>query len=401
VRPGQHTAKLLHLKPGVSSRPGFSPQSVDSLNVIQDNVPGSGPAGSVELNTTNVTYGAACPGGLAASFCGTVTLGSFYTRPLNNVFVQVTSITDVNGKALTGHSGINSDTAPSWLTDSGLGLWKYTATNATNAGVIGTSPNNFGTRTWVFADPDGQSTNILLRVVSTLSYADYSFSTSTQAFINACTNGTAPKPVTGSTTAAIPFPFTFYNIQATTTTRFTRDGVVIIGGAAPPDASNTSFKNVPLPENPASVSVSPGLYAFWDQLNYNGSASAQGTSTSCYDTTGTAPNRQFVVTWQNMKGFGDGLDTTNLTFSAILSEGSDTIDFVYKSMLGASGTEPSANVYPATTTTTYVQRAAGKHAVVGLQGPSGASNIATPTTASRGGTSTATGKAYRFTPKPL
>ncbi len=79
-----------------------------------------------------------------------------------------------------------------------------------------------------------------------------------------------------------------------------------------------------------------------------------------------------------MRGFNDVSDTTNLSFSAILSEGSETIDFVYGSMVGAKGVDP--NVYPADTggaTTTYVQRAAGKKAVVGIQG-AGASRRRSP-----------------------
>ncbi|MEO7590929.1 MAG: hypothetical protein ABI134_06935, partial [Byssovorax sp.] len=36
VRPSQKTAKLRRFKPGVSSRPGLSSQSVDNLTVEQD-----------------------------------------------------------------------------------------------------------------------------------------------------------------------------------------------------------------------------------------------------------------------------------------------------------------------------------------------------------------------------
>ncbi len=396
VRPRSRTTKLLRLKPGVSSQPGFNPQSVDTINVVQDDVAGSGPAGSVELNTTNVTYGNACPGGLDASFCGTVALGSFYTRPLNNVFVQATSITDNNGVALTGHSGINSDSAPTWLHDTGLGLWKYNAPGAP-AGVIGTTPNNFGTKTWVFADPDGQDTNILLRVVATLSYTDYSMAPSAQPFIDACPANSA-KPTNLFASAVIGFPFTFYAVQATTAAKFTRDGVVTFGGGSPPVANNLPFANVTLPESTASVSVSPGLYVFWDQLNYTGFGSAQGTSALCSQTTGSAPNRLFTVTWKNMKGFKDTDDTTNLTFSAIMTEGTDTIDVVYGSMLGGNVNDP--NVSPAAPTVTYAQRAAGAKAIVGVEGPFRSVNISTPQPAARNFTDTSTGKAYRFTPIP-
>lgn len=398
VSPSQRTSKLIRLKPGTTSRPGFNPQSVDNLTIEQDDVAGSGTVNTVELNTTSVSYGAACPSGVVQSFCGHVVLGNFYARSLNNVFVQVTAITDANGADLAGHSAINSDGTPSWLTDSGLGLWKHTGSGVNTAGVVGTTATSkFAPRDWEFADPDGQDTNIALRVISTLAYRDYTRSVSPQAFLNACSlSGFASStPTSGSTLATLPFPFTFYDAQATTTVRYSRDGVVTFGGTLPPSAANAPFMNVNLPENPVTVSVSPGLFAFWDQLNYNSASSAQGTSSLCHVTTGAAPNRQFVITWRNMRGFNDTTDTTNLTFSAVLSEGSDTVDFVYGNMLGGAGTD--VNVYPSSKViVTYAQRAAGKSAVIGFQG----GGIATPFPAARGGTSTTTGKAYRFTPGP-
>jgi hypothetical protein len=408
VRPREHTTKLVRLKPGVSSRPGFNPQSVDSINVIQDDAGGTGPAESVELNTTNVTYGATCPGGQAASFCGTVVLGSFYSRTLNNVFVQVTSITDTSGNPITGHSGINSDAAPSWLTDSGLGLWKYKADNAATAGVIGTAPNNFGTRTWSFANPDDADTNILLRVVATLSYKDYTRTGPTTAtWVNNCGTGTNDgTPASTDTSVTLPFGFTFYNIQNTTTGLFNRDGVATLGGVLPPSGMNWNstntvdiFKSTSLPENPASVSSSPGIYVFWDELNYNSSASGL-----CHGVTGTAPNRQFTFTWRNLKGFSTGTNKTNLNFSVILTEGTDTIDMVYGAMSGAAGAEVTNPPTPPSTITN-VQRAQGAKAVIGVQGPNGATNISTPFPASAGKTpiplsGTTTNIAYRYTPIP-
>jgi len=392
VSPRNRTATLRRLKPGVSSRPGFNPQSVDNLIVEQDGTPGSGTVNTVELNTDpdSVKSGAACPGGLTDSFCGTVTLGSFYTRPLNNVFVQVTSILDNDGVPMTGHRGINSDGPPSWLSDSGYGLWKHTAASATTTGVVGTAPNNLAARTWVFADPDGQDTNLTLRVVASLSYKDYMKSTSTQAYINACTFTNDGQPTLLDTTVTLPFGFSFYGIQATKTATFNRNGVVAFNGTAPPSGANTAFKSTFLPENTKlPVSVSPGLYVFWDKLNYNNTATA-----ICHGTSGTAPNRQFVFTWRNMKGYGNTDNSTNLTFSAVLTEGSDTIDLVYKTMSSAVGND---TVF---TTITNAQRASGKKAVVGVQGPSTGGNISTPAFAPLGGTDTSTGKAYRFTPIP-
>jgi hypothetical protein len=393
VRPSAKTAKLLHLKPGVSSRPGFNPQSIDSLNAIQDDVAGSGPADSVELDTdqNSIKYGAACPGGVAASFCGTVTLGSFYTRPLNNTYVQVTSITDVNGASLAGHSSINSDAAPSWLADGGLGLWSYKATASTVAGVMGTTPNNFGARTWVFADPDGQDTNILLRVVSTLTYSDYTRTTSTATWVDACALATHTSySGSGDTSSTIPFTFTFFDKVASGSNNinYNRDGVFTFLSTRPPSAANTNYPTTPiavdLPENPQAKSASPAGYVFWDGLNYG------GTSTLCggLDPTSTAPQRRYVVTWKNMKFFGSSVGV--LYFGAIFTEGSDTIDMLYNSMTGT----PAARVAGSGAIAGAVQ---GKF--TNAQGVT--TNISTPSSIAVGATVVATsGTKFRFTPKP-
>jgi hypothetical protein len=406
VSPRQRTSKLSRLKRKGGAGPGLTPQSVDQLDLEEDNVAGSGPVNSVELVTTSVDYGFACPSSVEDSYCAHVELGNFYARTLNNVFVEVTSIKDgppldPASQDITGHGSINSDDAPSFLPDDpGLGLWKHTGLGVTTAGVVGTTATSkIAPRDWEFADPDGADTYIVFRVLASLSYSDYSMKTSTQAAINACsvTGSIATTPTTGSSVVTIPFPFTFYNTQATTTARVTRDGVVTFGATLPPSAANTPFVNVNLPEDPVSISVSPGLFVFWDQLNYNTTTIKQ-TSQICSTAVGTAPNRRFVITWQNMRGFNDVTDTMNLTFSTILYEGSETIDLTYGSMLAAKGVDP--NVYPAdtgTATTSYVQRAAGKKAVVGVQGAGG---VSTPFPATRGVLSTATGKAYRFTPIP-
>lgn len=415
VRPRSHTTKLIHLNPGVSSRPGFNPQSVDPINVVQDDKPGSGPPGSVELDTNqaSIKYGITCPSGLATSFCGDVTLRSFYTRSLNNVFVQVTSITGTNGNDLsTTHNALNSDTAPSWMTgSSAMGLWKYTGSGVTNVGVLASvsnSPSNAGLRTWEFKDPDGADTNILMRVVASLNYKDYTRTGPTAAtWMNPCTKPTNDGTPTGDVTLAIPFGFTFYNTQNTTVATYNRDGVVTLAGATPPssmnwNATNTAdiFKSTTLPENSASISTSPGIYVFWDELNFNASATSL-----CHGTIGTAPNRQFTFAWRNMKGFSTGANKTNLDFAVILSEGSDTIDMVYGKMNAPSGGAEVTKLPTAPSTITNMDRAQGKKAVIGVQGPSGGVNISTPASAAAGDTvipvsATDTNIAYRYTPVP-
>ena len=390
VRPRQRTAKLIHLKPGASSQPGFNPQSVDPISIEQDNNPGTGTANNVELNTTSVVYGAGCPSGKAAAFCGTVTLGSFYTRSLNNVFAQVTSITDSTGAPLTGHSGINSDAAPTgWSApvDASLGLWKYTGAGMATGAVGTTATSKFGTRIWEFADPDGQDTNIYLRVLASLTYADYTRGASTATWVDACTTAghTSVKPTTSFSTTNMPFSFVLYNQAPLKQINYNHNGMFTIGTTAPTDSTNTGYPATPvsvsLPESPLLKSVSPAVYVFWDGLNY-GTITTPSSICTVVDPASAAPQRRFVIGWRNMKFFNSSNGVLN--FEAILTEGSDTIDIIYNSMTGT----PTAKV-------------AGSTAVAAAtQGTFNGSTIATPFGISPGAVTVTSGLKFRLTPVP-
>jgi hypothetical protein len=397
VDPRRQSAVLsrLHRSGGA----GKHPESFDNISIEQDGNPGTGTVNNVELVTNSVTFGSACSGGSAASFCGNVTLRSFYTRPLNNVYVQVTSIVDVNGMPFsTFHGGTNSDASPAspaTALDRSLGLWRHPPAGAAQNFLGTTAATSTGTRNWVFADPDGATTSITFRVVASLTYKDYSKSVSTQAFLDACTlqGAVSTLPTEVNVTATMPFAFTFYGVSGTNQVTYNRDGVFAFGGTLPPGADNGTvsaytFQNRTLPETPTTKSVSPGAYVFWDGLKANAGAQI------CHATSGATPNQKFVMTWKNVKGFNNPDNSTNLTFSAILSEGTDIIDYVYSSMTAAAGND---QVYPSMTN---AERAGGKNAVIGLQGPSGAVNIATPFPAAIGGSAVASGTKLRFTPIP-
>ena len=68
------------------------------------------------------------------------------------------------------------------------------------------------------------------------------------------------------------------------------------------------------------------MFAFWDDLR----TSSTGV---CIATVGSAPNRQFVATWSDAALLLVS-ETTHLTFSVVLNEGSDAIDVLYSTMLG-------------------------------------------------------------------
>jgi hypothetical protein len=89
-------------------------------------------------------------------------------------------------------------------------------------------------------------------------------------------------------------------------------------------AASTAFTNTTLP---AAVGTTPTLIPYWDDLVLD---TTNVTGGGIYtNTTGTAPNRQFIVEWkaQHFSETANGPITTN--FAVVLTEGSDAIRFIY------------------------------------------------------------------------
>lgn len=332
--------------------PGLSPQSIDEANLVQDGVVG-GPTNSVELVTNTITFNCANPSppkniGSGNTLCANVRLNSYYTRPLSNVFTQVTSITDSMGVeyADQSHSGFNSVASQFGLTNF-FGLWQYTSSVAgTPAGVLGGSSTgaNNGVNDWVFGNPDDESTDVYLRVLTSLSYASYAQTSTTQTLTDACTSGTQLGKVTGTQSVPLPFQVTLYGTTSNIV-RFNYKGHAIVGSGGALDTTGT---NKQLPSN---TSPRPGIFVFWDNLKFGTSASSQ----MCHLTTGSAPNRQFVVTWRRMDFVEAADDGANLNFEMTISEGSNAIRLSYGSMTGptsrASGTGATVGVQDSNGTT--------------------------------------------------
>ena len=111
--------------------------------------------------------------------------------------------------------------------------------------------------------------------------------------------------------------------------------------------SVSEWQNAPLPSRTVirpsgSVgTVPPSLIAsFWDDLVMP----PQATITT--KTVGAAPDRRFVVEWSNLSVLDeDGKDlNANLTFEAILFEGTNDIQFLYRNMTGPRSDGSSATV---------------------------------------------------------
>ena len=121
-------------------------QGLCALTIIQDGVPGSGPADSLELVTDSTGLDAACTGYAASPiFCGDVTIRSFYTAAKNDLYAQITTLVPSTGYAVQ-----NGDSIPG--ASSGLGSFSYG--NLTAA----PGPGNSATRPWVFARAGGNFT---------------------------------------------------------------------------------------------------------------------------------------------------------------------------------------------------------------------------------------------------
>jgi hypothetical protein len=319
-----------------AATPGIGTEAFNELTVVDDGVAGSGSTNTVELITNSVGYDSGCAGYPTKSFCGNVTLRSFLNKSVSNVFVQVISVYyPAPGNEVTGHYALNSDASVFGL-DETKGLWEYTGTSEP-LGVLGepSGANTFnsGARDWVFSNPDDLDTSIKMRVIASTTYSDYDFVGSSATFLDACAGQTPAKPALGgSATATMPFNFTLYTATSTTV-KYSPRGIVTIGGAIPALATNYD-----LPRSTNSV-TKPGIFPFWDDLAYNASGSGM-----CTKTFGSAPNRQFVIEWQNMTFNSPAGDKpASLTFEAILSEGTNNIDVVYSSMTAANQPRADGN----------------------------------------------------------
>jgi len=384
--------------------PALAPQSLDELTIDVDDVPDTtngNITNVVELVTNSTDI---CPAGYSSTdfFCASVTTRSFFnTRGLSNVHLYIAKLTDADGNDTTAYAGQNSDPSFSALNNT-LGLWKYTGTNVATRGVLAarTATNqggNAGTRDLVFARGDGGDFYAYFYVYATLTYSGYTMSplsTALPAITNACTQGGSKRITsTGGLSMLqlnLPFPFTFYGTNyalgaANSKLTVSRFGALGFGAlsTATGSAYNTGA-SVALPSTSATT-FKPGIYPFWENLNYTTTNATVTTSPSafCTLTAGSEPNRQLVLTWHDMKYTGETSAVYPLspamTISAILHEGSDVIDFIYGVM-----------------TDLPVTRANGAVAVVGVQNEAGTVATAKNMIAN----SVAANSMYTLTPMP-
>jgi hypothetical protein len=119
-------------------------KAITQVTVVQDGVAGQGPVNTVELVTENTGLDAQCGTFAFSVFCGDVRLRSFYTQPLANAVVHLTSISNA-----ANHAPVNSDGPFMGLPDT-FGNWIYGSLPASGGNRL---------RRWIFRN-DGTAFSI-------------------------------------------------------------------------------------------------------------------------------------------------------------------------------------------------------------------------------------------------
>ena len=122
-----------------------------------------------------------------------------------------------------------------------------------------------------------------------------------------------------SVVAMLPFPFRYWatDMPANSTINVTSNGWIGLDGVPNASLSGT----IPTTTTPNAV-----IAAHWIDLVNTGS--------QCIATTGTAPNRRWIVEWPNSRYFGG--TAGNPTFEIVLHEGTNNIDLAYQNMPGSA-----------------------------------------------------------------
>ena len=157
------------------------------------------------------------------------------------------------------------------------------------------------------------------RTATPLAWVDACAQPGSQTLLSAVDEGVA--------SVTIPFSFSYWGVTY-------RSLDVTSNGVAQFSSAASQWVNTALP----SPSTPNAVMAFWDDLVLRGGI--------CVATVGSAPDRRLVLEW-NDAGFYPAPDSaTHLTFELALSESSQTVDVLYRTMqsVGDLATGSSATV---------------------------------------------------------
>ena len=315
----------------VRADPDITPQSVDPIN-DPSGADGAPTGADVDLVST-----APCTFPTGQFQCNVKMIWGGLTRSLPNPVVVIDSAT-IGGVATTKYDANNSDGSNplSFCSCSYHGLWDYTNSGEPNetepvAGVplfLSSQAVGFntGARLWSFDNPTSTDVVYDILVYASLSYSNVGFDFGRSTYVDACAGGTSVTTSTGSTT--VPFDVTIYdqNYAVGSSVNFALNGQITFGTVALSAATEPPMGGLPSAAAPA-----PSFWAFWDALSFGPGGQI------CYRTVGSAPNRQLVIEWRGVT-FADAPDQgAVLDFEALVTEGTSTIDTVYRSMVAAPG----------------------------------------------------------------
>ena len=141
------------------------------------------------------------------------------------------------------------------------------------------------------------------------------------------------------TAIALPFNFSFAGVNRTTVFIGT-NGFLTFSAGSQAYTNSTLFSNTP---GAATFIPADTILPFWDDLIL---LAAGGTIT--YGTTGTAPNRQFVVTWNAVRLFANQAGS-QCNFQVVLGE-DQTIRFRYGTSTNCTAASATTGIQESATT---------------------------------------------------
>lgn len=183
--------------------------------------------------------------------------------------------------------------------------------------------------------------------------AGYGTTSSSQAFVDACTQPGATTltlvatgadtPDDEGLTAALNLPFGFTFGGTAYTQYWVWSNGAIGFGATPTNPGTFGAYACPGPD---TAYTTPLIFAFLEDLK------GKPTFALCAATIGTAPNRKLVVTFKNTAFYASSTTEGDLTFSAFLSETTNEVEVAIQTLNAPNGHTAVVGVQPSGTSVT-------------------------------------------------
>lgn len=309
--------------------------------------PGSAAQGFALAVDNTLTFSQAVDGDFgAASGIGSCSSATWFCANItvtnNNAFTLANLSAEVDGlvggaTAVKFNNAVKTGYAPPL--DTTWGVFNY--------GVLTSSQAL--TKPWGFVDAATTDFNFQVSVYGTTLHATHGPGSSASGSVkDACVSGATviASGSAGGTVVALNLPFevSAYQVIGDTNAWISDQGVLGFGQTTPSGSSLTSPSTLDA-GSPFASNTGAGIAPFWENLK-GGSVCAQ--------VSGSSPNREYWVTWKNMDVVSTAF-TESLSFTAVVHEGTDVVDFVYNSM----------NSDPVASQPTVSQ---GLNATIGIQG---------------------------------